>query len=121
MFFLQGMIYSPEGDYLGTTGKLGPLVKIEICALVSGLDDMFLTNLPFMLSGSGEARLEDVVAVVFGVAVVELLELEDVLEVVEYEWPLLIVYMYLLKLPQLPLLFEWLCVLLCHNLLNLAF
>ena len=50
-----------------------------------------------MLSGAFETGLEDVVAVF----VVELLELKDILEVAGFEWPLLIVYMYLPKLPQL--------------------
>ena len=46
-------IVSPLGEYLGTTAKLGPPAKSEICASVSGLEDMFFTHLGVMLPGTG--------------------------------------------------------------------
>ena len=68
---------------------------------MNGLDDIFLTQLALMPSGDGETGLEDVVVVI-----VELLGLEDDMEVVWFELPLLIVYMYPPKLlPLLPLPF----------------
>ena len=114
-------MFFPSGEYLGTTEKLGPLAKSEICASVSGLDDKFLTHLALILSGDSETGLGDVVAASF----VALLELDDDLEVVGLKQSLLVVYMYPSNLPPLLplplLLFGSPPVVLCHNLLNLAF
>ena len=90
-----------------------------------GSEDKFLTHLPLVLSRTGkpgrvyvvdvDAIIADVVALCVEVRILEV-------DGVWFEQPLLIVYMFpptLLPLPLQP--FGWPLVVLCHNLLNLAY
>ena len=40
----MAVIYSKLGGCFGETAKLGPLAKTDLCALVKGLLDMFMTH-----------------------------------------------------------------------------
>ena len=40
----MAVIYSKLGGHLGETTKLGPLARTDLCALVKGLLDKFMTN-----------------------------------------------------------------------------
>ena len=80
-------MYSPLEEYLGIIAKLGLLPNSNFCASVSGLQDRFCP------SGCDVVRacvtgLEDVVAIFVNVVTVEVLELDSVLEVLGFEWPL---------------------------------
>ena len=72
------------------------------------LDDKFLIYLALVLSGAGETWWIDVVDVVVVVSIVGVGVRVLVVDGVWFEWPLLILYMYPLKLlPLLLLLFGW--------------
>ena len=47
----MAVIYSKLGGCLGTTAKLGPFARTDLCAGVKGLLDMLMTNL-----GLGSSR-----------------------------------------------------------------
>ena len=70
------VMYSPLGEYSGTTTKFGPLAKRETCASVHGLLDKFFIHLALFGSEPGVdsdvGDMLDAVAVVTAdVAVVE--------------------------------------------------
>ena len=54
---------------------------------MSGFEDKILTHLAVMLSGAGEPWLKDPVAVVGDGISVEFFDPQDMLEVLELEWP----------------------------------
>ena len=94
------MIYSPLGEYGGTTTKFGPMAKSEAYTSVSCLLDKIFNHLA--LVGSGAAVVGDVESKLDAIAVVVVME-EDVLMLdgIWFEKPLEIVYMHLSSL-ELP-------------------